>query len=118
MYGLKLRELARTGNTTGIPPRIGFDPSSVAASLSHSCSVPSDVFQDVTVAPWRLTVTDSPEGKLAWTTLLAREIVGWGGVAVTPMAAGLLERSIPAGNYLYIKENTRRGCLKGRGEIG
>lgn len=112
-----MKELAHTGNTTGIPPRIGFDPSRTAASLSHSCSVPFAVFQEVTVAPWRLTVTDSPEGKLAWTTLLAREIVGWGGVAVTPMAAGLLERSIPAGNYLYTKENARRGGLKGWGEI-
>lgn len=41
----------KTGKTTGIPPRIAFEPSSTAFSDRNSCSSPFDVFQEVTVAP-------------------------------------------------------------------
>lgn len=39
-------------------------------------------------------MTDSPVGRVAITVLSRREMVGWGKDAATPMAEGLLERSI------------------------
>lgn len=44
-----------TGKTTGIPPRMGFDPSKMAASLSQRLLVPGKLSQLVTVAPQRWT---------------------------------------------------------------
>ncbi|KAH3659754.1 hypothetical protein OGATHE_005799 [Ogataea polymorpha] len=48
--------LPNTGNTSGMPPLTGLDPSSLAADDSHSCSTPSMV-QDVMVAPYSSTDT-------------------------------------------------------------
>lgn len=109
-----LARQARTGKTTGIPPRMGFDPSRCAFSLKNSCSCPLASFQEVTVAPKRWTVTDSPVGRAASTKLSRKETVGLGRDGLTPMAEGLLERSMP-GSRLGEgeEENSRRGRENG-----
>lgn len=88
------RKKQHTGNTTGMPPRMAFEPSRWALELTNSCSSPLASFHDVTVAPYRYTCTDSPEGRVASMRLSWMVTVGWGREAATPMAAGLLERSI------------------------
>lgn len=61
-----LGKQARTGNTTGIPPLTAFLPSRLAAELSQRLSLPL-VFQEMTVAPYRSTSTESPLGSVAVT---------------------------------------------------
>lgn len=75
---------------------MGLDPSSFAPSLRNNCSVPSASFHDVTVAPNRCTVTDSPVGRDASIRFSRIVTVGWGRFLPvgTPIAEGLLERSI------------------------
>lgn len=77
---------------------MGFDPSKWDFSLRNSCSSPFESFHDVTVAPYRCTVTDSPVGRVASTMFSRKETVGWGSVGLTPMAEGFLERSIAVGS--------------------
>lgn len=51
----------------GMPPRMALEPSSLAAEDKKSCSSPEARVQDVTVAPKRLMVTVSREGRVALT---------------------------------------------------
>lgn len=76
LFFLGVRCAERTGNTTGIPPRIALLPSSTAWELTNSCSSPSASFHDVTVAPYRRTDTDSPVGRRASICLSETSTVG------------------------------------------
>lgn len=85
---------SHTGNTRGMPPRIGLEPSRCAFSLRKSCSSPLPSFQEVTVAPNRWTVTEPPVGRVPWTWSPQMLTVGWGREGLTPMADGLWLRFI------------------------
>jgi hypothetical protein len=83
-----------TGNTSGMPPRTGLLPSSLAASLSQSFSAPAAVFQLMTVAPYRRISTDSPVGRRATTRSSSASTAACGAnVGVAASAVGLCERS-------------------------
>ena len=81
-----------TGNTTGIPPLTGLLPSSLAAVLSQSLSLPL-LFQLVTVTPYSRTSTESPVGKVAMTLPLSLWTLGCGPVVEGEIAEGLFGRS-------------------------
>jgi hypothetical protein len=83
----------RTGKTTGIPPRTGLLPSSLAAELRKRFSRPL-LFQLITVAPYRSTSTESPVGRLATTFPCSEWTLGCGPVPEGEMAEGLFGRSI------------------------
>lgn len=83
-----------TGKTRGIPPRMGFDPSRMALLLSQSCSAPFASFHEMIVAPKRLTVIDSPVASRATTLFPSVETTACAAAGGTPMALGLLARSI------------------------
>jgi len=86
----------KTGKTRGMPPRMGLEPSSLAAVDRNICWVRAgEVVHEVTVAPKRLTVTESPdEGRRAVKTLSVRSMVGCGREGEVGMAEGLFLRSI------------------------
>lgn len=62
-----------TGKTMGMPPLTGLLPSRTAFSLSQRFSRLCD-FQEMTVAPWRRTSTDSPVASFAITFELSEEM--------------------------------------------
>lgn len=68
---------------------MGFLPDRSAAEERKSLSVPSEVFHDVTVAPYRYTCTESPEGRVVVTTLLSTDKVGCGIVGDMAIETGL-----------------------------
>lgn len=83
-----------TGKTIGMPPLTGLLPSSLAASLSQSLSMPAAFFHEMTVAPKRSTSTDSPVGSLAETRELETSTAACGGkVGVDARGLGLWWRS-------------------------
>lgn len=65
----------------------------MALSLNHRFSVPSLFFHDVTVAPWRRTVTDSLVGSVAVMVESEMSTTGSGAFAAAVMAEGLFARS-------------------------
>ena len=92
---LLVRFMKLTGNTSGIPPLTGLDPSSIAFELRNRFSFPLLDFHDTTVAPWRRTSRRSPVGRVAITLELSSEMVtrGAGTDGEMGIAEGLLERS-------------------------
>ena len=84
-----------TGKTTGIPPLTAFEPSKWAFSLRNRFSLPLADFQEMTVAPYRRTSTDSPVGRKAVMRELssAIETCGAGVRGETGIGFGFLERS-------------------------
>lgn len=88
-----------TGKTRGMPPLTALDPSSLAASLSHSFSRPAASFQLMTVAPHSKISRLSPVGSTADTRefLCAKSTCGCGDrPGVEARAVGLLGRSTMA----------------------
>ena len=85
-----------TGNTRGIPPLTGFDPSRCAFELKNKFSLSLADFHEMTVAPKSRISTDSPVGRLAVTQELSSEMetCGVGMTGDTGMAVGFLARSI------------------------
>lgn len=73
---------------------MGLEPSKTAFLLRNSCSSPLASFHDTTVAPKRLTMTESPEASDAWTLSSSTEIEGCGRGEETGMAVGLFARSM------------------------
>lgn len=78
----------RTGKTTGTPPLMAFLPSMWALELNQRFSLPL-FFHEMTVAPYSITSTESPLGKLAVTFLPSEWTVGWGPVVLGERAEGL-----------------------------
>lgn len=89
----------KTGKTSGMPPRTGFEPSRAAAEETKRFSPEEGVVHEVTVAPWRRTETESPVGRVAVTRVSSWVVWTWedcGGAGVGSRAAGRLGRSIAA----------------------
>jgi hypothetical protein len=63
-------------------------PSILAFELTHMFSWPL-FFHEMTVAPYSMTSTESPLGKLAVTFLPSEWTVGWGPVVLGERAEGL-----------------------------
>lgn len=81
----------------GMPPRIAFEPSSLAAVEMKSCSLPEARVQEVTVAPKRSMVTVSREGRVALTVWSETSTTGWGREGEMGMVEGLFLRSMVGG---------------------
>lgn len=67
---------------------MAFLPSMLALELNHRFSLPL-FFHEMTVAPYSMTSTESPLGKLAVTFLPFEWTVGWGPVVLGERAEGL-----------------------------
>lgn len=67
----------KTGKTRGMPPRTGLEPSRAAAVETKRFSPEVGVVQEVTVAPWRRTETESPVGRVAVTRALSWVVWTW-----------------------------------------
>lgn len=67
---------------------MAFLPSRLALELSHMFSLPL-FFHEMTVAPYSITSTESPLGRLAVTFLPSELTLGWGPVVLGESAEGL-----------------------------
>ena len=84
-----------TGNTRGMPPRTGLDPSRIALSLRNNCSLPLPVFQESALAPKSKISTRSPLGSVATMRVLSW-VIDTTGAATSGeigISAGLFVRS-------------------------
>ena len=84
-----------TGNTRGMPPLTGLEPSSAALELRNKFSLPLLDFHEMMVAPCRSTSMRSPCGREATTRELSSEMVtsGAGAEGEMGISEGFFERS-------------------------
>lgn len=89
-----------------MPPLTGLLPSSLAAVLSQSLSLPL-LFQLVTVAPYSRTSTESPVGRVAVTFPDSACTLGWGPVVEGEMADGRFGRSEMRPSVMEVSDSSR-----------